>query len=233
MFMRVKFIIHFVCPILLGIIILFLPLTGSSQEVSKDTALTGALHYSQEVFGALVHLHTQTFVDLDGVPQIYIFLLCRPDSPLSSLIASQDDFLSGNLLDYNSSDIFTVVSGANRSHVPVIQMYQGLPDYILNFNKIKNLLVQTTSIEDWDLVSYIYPMPFEFWMEFRTPKSLKALFVRTSDMKVMDKGYVDGLIGERVRNKGMAEDQNRAERIEKKWKFIESLVQNQGGERGD
>ncbi|MGA1789994.1 MAG: hypothetical protein ACMUIM_00790 [bacterium] len=231
--MRVKFIIHFVCPILLGIIILFLPLTGSSQEVSKDIALTGALHYSQEVFGPLVHLHTQTFVDLDGVPQIYIFLLCRPDSPLSSLITSQYDFLSGNLLDYNSSDIVTAVSGANRSHVPVVQMYKGLPDYILNFNKIKNLLVQTTSNEDWDIVSYVYPMPLEFWIEFRTPQSLKTLFVRTSDMKVMDREYVDQLIDDRVRNKGASEDQNRAERIKKKWEFIESLVQNQGGERGD
>jgi len=231
--MRVKFIIHFVCPILLGIIILFLPLRGLSQEVSRDIALTGALHYSQEVFGPLVHLYTQTFADLDGVPQIYIFLLCRPDSPLPSLITSQDDFWSSNMLDYISTDVVTAVAGANRSHVPVIQMYQHLPDYILNFNKIKNLLAQTTSNEDWDLVNYVYPMPFEFWMEFRNPQSLKALFVRTSDLKIMDKAYIDQLIEEKVRNKGAGEDQNRAERIRKKWEFIESLIQNQGGERGD
>ena len=70
-------------------------------------------------------------------------------------------------------------------------------------------------------------------MEFRSPQSIEVLFVRTSDMKVMDRAYVDQLIEEKARNKGAGENQNRAERIQKKWEFIESLIQNQGGERGD
>jgi hypothetical protein len=205
------------------ILLFFAPLQSWSNEVSINTALTGALHYAQKVFGPLVHFHTQVFVDFDDIPQTYVFLLCHPDHSVLDLLTSGKDIISNFPANSDGSGIVTAVAGANKSHVPVIQMYQGLPDYILNIEKIKSTLMLNTSKESLRVIRYLYIAPLEFWLEFQNPKSLKTYYVRASDISIMDEEYMERLKSNLKRERSLHSDQNRTERIRKKWEFVEGL----------
>jgi hypothetical protein len=209
------------------------PHISASEEVHEKIALTGALYHAQEVFGPLVHFNTQIFVDLNDIPQAHVFILCNPQNPVLNLGVSEDDILSGFLSDYEQFGIVTAVAGANKSHVPVIQMHRGLPDYILNFMQIKTTIKQKTSKDNWKVIRYLYPAPLEFWLEFQTPNSLKALFIRTSDISMMDADRIEELRYNTIRARGVNLDKDRIERIKRKWEFVESLHLNQTGERGN
>lgn len=196
----------------------------SSEGVDEKLVLTGALYHAQEVFGPLVHFHTQQFLDLDDIPQAYVFILCHPENPVLDLVLSEDEILSGFLSDYEQSGIVTVVGGANKSHVPVIEMHRGLPDYILNFLMIKRKIKEKTSNNNWNVVGYLYPAPLEFWLKFQSSNSLETLFVRSSDISIMDPDIIEQLWCNPIRRRTVNPDKARAERTRRKWDFVEDLV---------
>ncbi|MGA1839925.1 MAG: hypothetical protein ACMUIU_04795 [bacterium] len=226
---RLKFIFLFV----LSLIILFGPHISASEEVNEKIALTGALYNAQEVFGPLVHFNTQLFVDLDDIPQAYVFILCNPQNPVLNMVVTDDEILSGFLSDYEQFGIVTAVAGANKSHVPVIQMYRGLPDYIINSIKIKKTITEKTSKENWKVMRYLYPAPLEFWLEFQNLNSNDILFVRTSDIKIMDSDLMEDLQYITRRDRTSNSDRDRSKRIKKKWDLIENLYIDQTSERVD
>jgi hypothetical protein len=217
--------------LILSLIILLWPHLSASEEVNENIALTGVLYNTQKVFGPLVHFNTQIFVDLDDIPQAYVFILCNPQNPVLNMVVKEDEILSGFLSDYEQFGIVTAVAGANKSHVPVIQMYRGLPDYIINFIKIKKTITEKTSKENWKLIRYLYPSFLEFWLEFQNPNSSDVLFVRTSDINIMDSDFMEELKYSRRRARAFGSDRNRAERIKWKWEFVENLHTNQTSER--
>lgn len=224
--------LKFISLLILSLVILLSPSIRASEAVHEKIALTGALYHAQEVFGPLVHFDTQIFVDLNDIPQAYVFILCNPQNPILNLIVQEDDILSDFLSDYEQFGIVTVVAGANKSHVPVIQMHRGLPDYILNFMKIKTTITQKTSKDNWKVIRYLYPAPLEFWLEFQIPAPLEALFVRTSDISMTDADLIADLQYNTSRARGVNLDNDRTERIKRKWEFVESLHFNQTVERG-
>lgn len=212
--------------LIFSLIILFRPHISSSEGVDEKIALTGALYHAQKVFGTLAYFNTQIFVDLNDIPQVYVFILCHPQNPVLDLVISEDDILSGFLADYEQFGIVTAVAGANKSHVPVIQMHRGLPDYILNFLKIKATIKQKTSKNNWNVVRYLYPATLEFWLEFQIPNSFEPLFVRVSDISIMAPDRVEELRYNSIRARSVNLDKDRAEMIKRKWDLIESLHLN-------
>ncbi|MGA1865480.1 MAG: hypothetical protein ACMUHX_10495 [bacterium] len=225
--------LKFISLPILSFIILFWPHISASEVVNEKIALTGALYNAQEAFGPLVHFNTQLFVDLDDVPQAYVFILCNPQNPVLNMVVTDDEILSGFLSDYEKFGIVTAVAGANKSHVPVIQMYRGLPDYIINSIKIKKTITEKTSKENWKVMRYLYPAPLELWLEFKNPNSNDILFVRTSDMEIMDSDLMEELRYSTRRARTFNSDRERSERIKKKWDFVENLHINQTSERFD
>lgn len=224
--MRYRLII--ISLLIFSVIIFFRFHICFSKEPDEKIVLTGVLYHAREVFGPLVHFHTQVFVDLDDIPQAYVFILCHPDNPVLDLVVSEEEILSGFLSDFEQFGIVTAVGGANKSHVPVIQMYRGLPDYILNFMNIKKTIKQKTSKNNWNIARYLYLEPLGFWLEFQIPNSpLDTLFVRSSDIRIIDSEHIEELSCNSIRARNFNTDMDRAERIKGKWEFIENLYLNQ------
>lgn len=222
--------LKFLSLIILGLIILIRPHISASEEVNEKIALAGALYNAQEAFGPLVHFNTQIFADLDDIPQAYVFILCNPQNPVLNMFVTEDEILSGFLSDYEQFGIVTSVAGANKNHVPVIQMYRGLPDYIINFVKIKKTIKEKTSKDNWKVMRYLYPAPLEFWLEFQNLNSKDVLFVRTSDINIMDSGLMIELQYSARRARTFNSDKERSERIKRKWEFVENLYINHTSE---
>lgn len=195
------------------LIILFCPLIGFSQPVSEDIALAASQYYAEELFGPVIPVSNRLFVDLDDQPEVYCFLFSSQDVNIGK---------SGN----DTKGIITVFAGANRSHAPVIQMHRGLPDHILNLEKIKALITEKTSVDGWEIRRYLYTAPFEFCLEFKSPMSEEYFFVRTSDLEIMR--FANGEETPRLRSTGF--DTERSERIKKKWDFVEGLYKNKVGD---
>lgn len=223
--------IRFISIPVLSLLILGTPYSGLSQEVDKKTVLLGALHYAQEVFGGLVHLHTQVLVDCDKQPQAYMFLLCDPESPLLRG-AKGGDPLTLYREHREGEGVVTVVAGANISHAPVIQMHRGWPDYVLNMTRIMKLLEERTAARDWEVVDHLYPAPLELWVELHSPRRGENVFVRASDMTIMDQERVDRLRYNGLRARSGAHEGMRDERIRKKWEFVQGLCTYRGGVHG-
>jgi len=200
------------------------PYAGLSQEIDEKTALLGALHYAQEVCGGLYHLHTQVVVDCDKQPQAYMFVLCDPESPLLSG-AKGGDPLALYREHRDGEGIVTVLAGANTSHAPVIQMHRGWPDYVINMTRIMRLLEDRTATGDWEVVDHIYPAPLELWVELRSPNLGEHVFVRASDVAIMDQERVDRLRHDGIRARSGVRDGIQDERIRKKWEFVQGLCE--------
>ena len=224
-------VIRFISITVLSLIILSATYADSSQEVAENTALLGALHYAQEVFGGLVHIHTQVLVDCDHQPQAYAFLLCEPESPLLQSENVKDP-LSLYQGDLQGEGVVTVVAGANTSHAPVIQMHRGWPDYVLNIPRIMKLIEERTADRDWEVVGHLYPAPLELWVELHSPNREENLFVRVSDMAVMDQEGVNRLCYNGPRARRGVRDHIRDERIRKKWEFVQGLCGYRDGSSG-
>ncbi|MBN2372712.1 hypothetical protein JXL19_02835 [bacterium] len=206
---------------------LFSPQNGLSQEITSQIALKGAMYYAQEVFGTLICIDDQLLVDMDDNLHAYVFTLCHPDSLLPDLDAIRDLVSAGQLADIEKSGFVTVLAGANKSHTPVIQMYRGLPDFLLNQNKIEGMLEGLTGLKGWAAVRYLYPAPFECWLELRSPISEEVFFVRAADMKMIPECQMMDLYGNingnGIRARGIDLDLDRAERIKKKWQAVEAM----------
>lgn len=226
-----RIVTRFISIPVLSILILSVPYAGLSQEVDERTALLGALHYAQEAFGRLVHLHTEVLVDCDRQPQAFMFLLGEPESPLLNN-ANWKDPLSLYRGYSKGEGIVTVVAGANTSHVPVIQMHRGWPDYILNITRIMKLIEELTAAGDWEVAGHVYPAPLELWVEMHSPNRGESLFVRTSDMAIMDQEAAKRLCYSGLRARSGVHETERNERIRKKWEFVQGLSGDRDGSAG-
>ena len=220
----------FTCLLIVSILILFAPFKGFSQDVSEKAALSGAYHHAQEVFGPLVHFHTQIFDDLSGSAQVYVFLFCRPEASERDGFIAETNGLSYILDQFEYADVVSVVAGANKTHVPVMQMYRGLPDFILHLKKMEQLLLQKTAKEGWFITHYLYISPFELWIKWHSPKYPGSFLIRSSDLYITDEDHLLQIQDNIKRSRGVLSDDQRLERIRKKWKFVESLCSSRFGE---
>lgn len=205
---------------MISIFILYAPFKVHAQQVSEKTALTGALYYAQEVFGPLVHRHTQIFRDFSNTAQVYVFLFSHPDAADSDAGGE----VSSDFIDrFDETAIVTVVAGANKTHVPVLQMYRGFPDYVLHLDAMKRFLLRETSKEDWYIARYVCVSSFELYLDWQSPTHPGAFLLRASDLHVMEEGHLMEVQEHMKRSRVLPSNDKRVERIRKKWEFVESL----------